>query len=60
MELKVKLALNLNTILQDFIILTFDADVKLEAMEEDRFMVCCMEDINLCDQVTRNTEMTRI
>ena len=58
MELKVKL--NLNTILQDTIIITFDADVKLEAMEDNRFMICCMEDIDLCDQVTRITEMTKI
>jgi len=34
----------------DTIIITFDADVKLEALEDDRFMICCMN-IDLCDQV---------
>jgi len=27
------------------------ADVKLEALEEDRFFVCCLENVDLCDQV---------
>ena len=53
MELKMKLAFSLNTILQDTITITFDADVKLEALEDNRFMICCMEDIDLCDQVMR-------
>ena len=36
------------------LLLTFTADVKLEALEEDRFFVCCLENVDLCDQVTEN------
>ena len=36
------------------LLLTFTADVKLEALEEDGFFVCCLENVDLCDQVTEN------
>ena len=36
------------------LLLTFTADVKLEALEEDRFFVCCLENVDFCDQVTEN------
>ncbi len=32
--------------------------MKLEAIEEDRFMVCCLENIDACSQVTGVREVT--
>ena len=45
--------------LQTNVTIEFKADVKLEAMEEDRFMVCCLENRNDCSQVTEIKGMTR-
>ena len=44
--------------LQDNVTFKFNADVKLEAIEEDRFMVCCLENIDACSQVTGISDMT--
>ena len=44
--------LSTNKLLQNNVTITFKSDVKLEAIEEDRFMVCCLEDWNACSQVT--------
>ena len=46
------------TILQDQndVTITFKSNVKLEAIEEDRFMVCCLEDRDACSQVTEMRE----
>ena len=38
--------------LQNNVTITFKSDVKLEAIEDDRFMVCCLEDRDACSQVT--------
>ena len=48
------------TMLQDKndVTITFKSDVKLEAIEEDRFMVCCLEDRDACSQVTGMIERT--
>ena len=45
--------------LQENVEITFTADVKLEAIEEDRFMVCCLENMDECSQVTGNSVITR-
>ena len=37
--------------------ITFKKNVKLEAIEEDRFMVCCLEDRDACSQVTEMKDM---
>ena len=47
------------TMLQTNVTIEFKADVKLEAMEDDRFMVCCLENRNDCSQVIGIRGMTR-
>ena len=44
--------------LQNNFTIEFTADVKLEAIEEDRFMVCCLENMDECSQVTGIGEIT--
>ena len=53
-----KLSADTQSFIQNNVTIEFKADVKLEAMEEDRFMVCCLEDRDACSQVTAIREMT--
>ena len=49
------------TMLQDnvTVTITFKSDVKLEVIEEDRFMVCCLEDRDACSQVIKMIDIGR-